>query len=86
MEILQGIIQGCILNFDIYSIIYRENFQLEIQIETTIFINYTGWSVVKSQTEMSALGFFTLSKSSMINAFSTVIGYLIVLIQFKPEG
>ncbi|XP_023332904.1 uncharacterized protein LOC111704792 [Eurytemora carolleeae] len=41
------------------------------------------WSEIISETEITAMGFFALSKSSMITAFSTILGYLIVLVQFK---
>ena len=42
-----------------------------------------GWSEIISETEITAMGFFALSKSSMISAFSTILGYLIILVQFK---
>ena len=44
-----------------------------------------GCSEIISETELTAMGFFALSKSSMITAFSTILGYLIVLVQFKVE-
>ena len=44
-----------------------------------------GCSEIISETELTAMGFFALSKSSMITAFGTILGYLIVLVQFKVE-
>ena len=41
------------------------------------------WILVDRESEATALGFFTISKSSMISGFSTILGYLIILIQFK---
>lgn len=46
-------------------------------------ICYLEWCVLKMESEFTAMGFFTVSKSSMITGFSTVLGYLIILIQFK---
>ena len=44
-----------------------------------------GWLMVCEETEISALGFFYVSKSSMLAAFSTILGYLIVLVQFAQS-
>ena len=41
------------------------------------------WLEGGKESEPTAMGFFTISKSSMISAFSTMLGYLIVLIQFN---
>ena len=41
--------------------------------------------MVCEETEISALGFFYVSKSSMLAAFSPILGYLIVLIQFAQS-
>ena len=42
------------------------------------------WLEGGKESEPTAMGFFTISKSSMISAyFCTMLGYLIVLIQFN---
>ena len=52
----------------------------------TIFKTFiVGWLMVCEETEISALGFFYVSKSSMLAAFSTILGYLIILVQFSQS-
>lgn len=44
--------------------------------------SFIAWRSIESEREVTAMGLFTVNKSTMLTAYSTILGYLIILVQF----
>ena len=51
----------------------------------TIYL-FLAWRSIESESEVTAMGLFTVSKSTMLTAYSTILGYLIILVQFNQTA